>query len=130
MSRRSPYVIELSSEDRAVLEERARAYTAAFAVVIRAKIVLLAAQGLANVRIAEQLGVHVDTVGVWRRRFFESGVAGLNDRERCGRPRSFSPQAVAAEVRQWPASHPSSATCRCRGGAPRSWPHMRWPKGW
>jgi transposase len=88
-------VIELSAGDRAVLEERARAYTASFAVVVRAKIVLLAADGVPNIRIAERLDVHVDTVSLWRRRFFESGLAGLEDRERCGRPRSFSPRAVA-----------------------------------
>jgi transposase len=108
MSRRSPYVIELSAGDRAVLEERARAYTASFAVVVRAKIVLLAAEGVSNVRIAERLDVHVDTVSLWRRRFFESGLAGLEDRERCGRPRSFSPRAVAevkAMACEPPAQH-------------------------
>jgi transposase len=95
VSRRSPYVIELMVGDRAVLEERARCYTESFAAVVRAKIVLLAAEGLANTRIAERLDVHVGTVSLWRRRFCESGLAGLEDRERCGRPRSFSQQTVA-----------------------------------
>lgn len=45
MTRRSPYVIELSAQDRAVLEQRARAYTAAHHEVVRAKIVLMAADG-------------------------------------------------------------------------------------
>ncbi len=45
MTRRSPYVITLSAADRVVLEERARAYSAPFAQVVRAKIVLLAADG-------------------------------------------------------------------------------------
>ena len=40
-TRQSPYVITLASVDRAVLEERSRAYTARFATVVRAKIVLL-----------------------------------------------------------------------------------------
>ena len=48
MSRRSPYVIVLSDADRAVLEARARAYTAPLAEVVRAKIVLLAAEGRAE----------------------------------------------------------------------------------
>jgi hypothetical protein len=48
MTRPSPYVIGLSAEERAVLEERARAYTAPFATVLRAKIVLLAADGPAG----------------------------------------------------------------------------------
>ena len=45
MTRRSPYVIALSAEDRAVLEQRARAYTGPHHQVVRAKIVLLAADG-------------------------------------------------------------------------------------
>ena len=52
MTRRSPYVIELSAQDRAVLEQRARAYTAAHHEVVRAKIVLMAADGLENTVIA------------------------------------------------------------------------------
>jgi transposase len=95
MTRRSPYLIKLSAADRGVLEERARAYTASFATVVRAKIVLLGADGVANTGIADRLGMHVDTVSMWRRRFFESGLAGLEDRERSGRPRSFPPRAVA-----------------------------------
>jgi hypothetical protein len=47
-------------------------------VWFRAKIVLLAADGVSNVRIAERLDVHMDTVSLWRRRFFEScRVAGV-----------------------------------------------------
>ncbi len=95
MTRQSPFVITLSDGDRAVLEERARAYTVSFATVVRAKIVLLAADGVPNTRIAERLDVHVSTVSFWRKRFFESGLAGLEDRERSGRPRSFPPRVVA-----------------------------------
>ena len=57
VSRPSPFVVELSDADRAVLEERARAYTAPFADVVRAKIVLLAAAGMPNASIAERLDV-------------------------------------------------------------------------
>lgn len=95
MTRRSPYVIKLSAADRAALEGRARAYTAPFAQVVRAKIVLLAADGQPNTKIAERLEVHVDVVSRWRRRYFESGLAGLADRQRSGRPRSFPPEVVA-----------------------------------
>lgn len=52
MPRPSPYVIVLSDQDRAVLEERARTYTAPYAQVVRAKIVLLAADGVQNKDIA------------------------------------------------------------------------------
>jgi len=95
MTRQSPYVITLSSVDRAVLEQRSRAYTARFATVVRAKIVLLAADGEQNTKIAHRLGVHVEVVSTWRKRFFESGLAGLDDRPGRGRPRSFTPEVVA-----------------------------------
>jgi transposase len=95
MTRRSPYVIMLSPGDRAVLQERARAYTASFATVVRSKIVLLAADGVQNTRIAERLDVHVDVVSMWRKRFYQSGLAGLEDRPGRGRPRSFAPEVVS-----------------------------------
>ena len=94
MTRQSPFVIALSAADRAVLVEHARAYTASFATVVRAKIVLLAAEGWRNVDIAGRLDVQVDMVSIWRKRFCESGLAGLGDRHRAGRPRSFAPEVV------------------------------------
>ena len=94
MTRRSPYVIELSAADRAVLEQRARAYTAPHHQVMRAKIVLLAADGLENTVIADRLDVGVQLVSKWRKRFFEEGLEGLKDRPRTGRPRVFPPVAV------------------------------------
>jgi transposase len=98
MSRRSPYVIVLSDADRAVLVARARAYTAPHAEVVRAKIVLLAAEGQPNTVIARRVDVHVDVVSRWRGRFATEGLAGLGDRKRTGRPRSF-PAEVVAEVK-------------------------------
>ncbi|KHL03983.1 hypothetical protein LK10_07535 [Sinomonas humi] len=53
----------------------------------RAQIVLLAAEGVANTVIAERVGASVVTVLAWRRRYAESGLAGLGDRGRSGRPR-------------------------------------------
>lgn len=77
VSRRSPFVVELSPEDRAVLEERAASRSVAHAVVVRARIVLLAADGLQNVVIAERVGVCVDVASRWRKRFCEEGLDGL-----------------------------------------------------
>jgi transposase len=108
-------VVELSDADRAVLEERARAYTLPFAEVVRAKIVLLAAAGMRNVGIAERLDVDVDVVGRWRKRFCTEGIGGLADRERSGRPRSF-PAGVVAEVK----------AMACQPPAERSVPLSRW----
>ena len=65
------------------------------AEVVRAKIVLLAADGVANTVIAERLDVHVDVVSRWRKRFCEKGIDGLADRKRSGRPRVFAAEVVA-----------------------------------
>lgn len=60
-------------------------------MVVRARIVLAAAGDEENASIAERLGVALNTVIKWRKRFFEEGIDGLTDRKRSGRPRSFSP---------------------------------------
>lgn len=107
MSRRSPYVVVFSNMDRAVLEQRARAYAEPFAVVLRAKIVLLAAAGMMNVAVAQRLGVDVDTVSKWRKRFVTEGIGGLGDRRRSGRPRRF-PAEVVAGVKAMACEPPSA----------------------
>ncbi|MGH9093744.1 MAG: helix-turn-helix domain-containing protein [Acidimicrobiales bacterium] len=91
VSRRSPFVIELSDEVRHRLELLARKQTAERRQVVRAQIVLAAADGEDNVSIAGRLGMALNTVIKWRKRFFDEGVDGLEDRKRPGRPRSFSP---------------------------------------
>src|SRR3954449_398670 len=107
MSRRSPFVIELSEADRAVLEARSRAYTAPYAEVVRAKIVLLAAAGEDNIVLAERLNVHVGVVSRWRKRFCQAGLDGLADRPRSGRRRSF-PAPVVAEVKAMACEPPEA----------------------
>jgi transposase len=95
VSRRSPFVVRLSAEQRAVLSERAASRTAGHAEVIRARIVLLAADGEQNVDIARRVGVCADVASKWRKRFCEEGLAGLADRPRSGRPRVFGSEVVA-----------------------------------
>jgi Winged helix-turn helix len=60
-------------------------------MVERARIVLAAAAGMNNADIAEDLGIALNTVIEWRKRFFEEGLDGLKDRKRSGRPRRFFP---------------------------------------
>ena len=91
MPRKSPFVIVLSDEDRQKLEALVRQRTAEQRVVLRARIVLSAAKGEENARVAERLGVALNTVIKWRKRFFEEGMTGLVDRPRSGRPRAFPP---------------------------------------
>jgi transposase len=92
MPRQSPFVIALRDQDRAVLEAAARRYTSPYRDVIRAKIVLLAAQGLRNDEIAQRLDTPRQVVSKWRKRFFERGLVGLEELARQGRPRVFSPR--------------------------------------
>jgi transposase len=61
--------------------------------VLRAKIVLLAREGLSNAEIARRLDCTEKSVGKWRRRYCEEGIPGLDEKPRPGRPRSFSPRA-------------------------------------
>jgi transposase len=74
------------------LEARARKYTSPYRDVIRAKIVLLAAEGLGNDLIAARLGTPRQIVSKWRHRFFEDRLPGLEEEPRGGRTARFSPQ--------------------------------------
>jgi transposase len=92
MPRQSPFRIDLAAEDEAILEALARRYTSPYRDVIRAKIVLYAAQGLRNDEIAQRLDTPRQVVSKWRKRFFEQGMAGLEELPREGRPGVFSPR--------------------------------------
>jgi len=91
MPRRSLCRIELSDEECAVSESLARAYTLPYWQVVRAQMVLLAADGLRNDQIAARLNCRREVVSQWRKRFFEERLAGLEDRPRRGRPPTFPP---------------------------------------
>jgi hypothetical protein len=81
-------------------------------VVQRAKMILYAADGQSNAEIARRLETAAEVVGRWRKRFFEERLAGLQDRQRAGRPRRFPPgrgRAGEGDRRLTPpASRPSS----------------------
>ena len=91
MPRKSPYVLQLSADERQELEARARRYTLPYREVVRAKIVLMAADGLDNDEIATRLDTRREIVSKWRKRFFDDRLAGLEERPRGGRPPVFSP---------------------------------------
>ena len=91
MPGRSPHEIALSEEERAELKHRAACYTRPHREVLRAKLVLLAAEGATNTEIGEQLGMTRKSVGRWRKRFCEQGIEGIEDLKRTGRPRRFPP---------------------------------------
>jgi transposase len=92
MPRKSPFVIRLSYKERSELVRRSRQYTSPYRDVIRARIVLLASQGLTNDIIAARLDTPRQIVSKWRRRFFTERLPGLEEQPRGGRPARFSPQ--------------------------------------
>jgi transposase len=92
MPRTSPYLVQLTQGEREALTARARRYTSPYRDVIRAKIVLLAAEGLANDVIAARLDMPRQIVSKWRKRFCNERLPGLEEQPRGGRPARFSPQ--------------------------------------
>ena len=93
MPRKSPYEIVLSPDEVLELSKRASKYTLPYFTVIRAKMILLAAQGLANDEIANRLDTRREVVSMWRKRFYKYRLGGLEERLRPGRPRAFPPRA-------------------------------------
>jgi transposase len=101
-----------------VLEQRASSRVAPHSQVVRARIVLLAAAGMTNVDIAKRVGVCVDVVSRWRKRFCLLGLAGLKDRPRSGRPKVFGAE-VAVGVKALACQPPET-----RGVALSRWSSM------
>jgi transposase len=90
--RKSPFDIDLSGEERASLESMARKYTSPYWDVIRAKIILLANEGLSNDLIATKLDTPRQIVSKWRKRFALTRLPGLEAQPRGGRKARFPPQ--------------------------------------
>jgi transposase len=88
----------LSAGERTTLKKRVRGAKTAWRDRLRAQIVLAAARGQPNARIAVGLGISVGTVRKWRGRFAARGLDGLADRPRPGRPRRISAADRAAVV--------------------------------
>jgi transposase len=90
--------VTLTAAERTTLNKRARGATTPHRDRLRAQIVLAAARGRDNARIAADLRVTADTVRKWRGRFAVRGLPGLADLPRCGRPRRISELTRAAVV--------------------------------
>ena len=90
--------VVLSAGERTTLNKRVRGTKTAYRDRLRAQIVLAAARGRDNARIAADLQITVDTVRKWRGRFAGRGLDGLADLPRCGRPRRISELTRAAVV--------------------------------
>jgi len=86
-------VVKLTEEERGVLERRVRATTTPARDMLRARIILLAAQGRRNDHIGRRVGVSPSVVSRWRVRFARHGMAGLQDAPRSGRPEQYDEAA-------------------------------------
>jgi len=103
--------VELSSEQRATLEEWARARSLPARLVERARIVLRAAGGEQDKGIAHAMGVTPKKVSRWRKRFLALGLAGLEkDAPRSGRKPRISPRLVRRVLEMTTRHKPSHAT--------------------
>ena len=91
MPRKCPYRVILTVDEKRRLQAIARKYTSQYRDVIRAKVILLAAEGLSNKDIGQRLDLPRQIVSKWRKRFFDQRLAGLQERPRRGRPSAFSP---------------------------------------
>ena len=103
--------VSLSESDRKLLQKWSRGRSTPSRLVLRAKIVLLAADGVENKTIAQQLETSEPTVGLWRRRFVESGMNGIaKDATRPGRPRKDRRELERQIIERTTQTTPSNAT--------------------
>jgi transposase len=103
-------LLELSDDEREQLVRWARRAKSAQALALRSRIILGCAAGLSNTAVAERERVNQATVGKWRRRFVESGLDGLSDEPRPGRPPSVTAEQVEDVVVATLESTPANAT--------------------
>lgn len=106
--RRKPFVV--TAEQREQLEAWSRSRSLGVSLNRRVRIVLCAADGINDLAIAKTLGTTRETVGKWLRRFAGSGVEGLHDEMRPGRPRTIGDEKVANLVTRTLNTKPAKAT--------------------
>jgi transposase len=91
-------VLELTADEREMLQSLARRPKTAQALALRARIVLACAENLSNSEVSRRLGVSLPTVGKWRSRFVAGRVDGLRDEPRPGQPRKITDAQVEAVI--------------------------------
>jgi transposase len=101
-------LLELTAEEREVLQGFARRPKTAQALAMRARIVLACADGASNSEVSRQLGVSLPTVGKWRMRFIADRVDGLRDEPRPGAPRKITDARVEAVITKTLEEAPSN----------------------
>lgn len=107
---RPKQAVVLQEADRLQLTSVANSRSLPHGLVVRARLVLMAAEGLPNAAIAVKLGLSQQSVCLWRRRFLEQGIQGLYDELKPGRPRTVSDEMVASLVRKTLQTKPKNGT--------------------
>lgn len=102
--------LTVTDDEREVLGRWSRRPTSPHSIAQRARIVLLAADGLSNVAVADKVDVNQATVVKWRKRFLERRLDGLIDEPRPGAPRSIGDAEVEAVIVRTLEDKPSDAT--------------------
>jgi len=111
--------ITLTDEERAELFRRVAAHTTAVRAARRARIVLMAADGMPSRQISQRVGMHESNVAKWRNRFRDKGLEGLEDRPRPGGPKRFGHD-----------ERMKVAAARSRPGRTSTWRRSSGPKEW
>jgi len=103
--------IDLTEGDKRTLIRWSRGKRTEARLVVRARIVLMAAEGMKNLEIAEEMGVQKDTVGRWRLRFAEQGIGGIRkDQPRGGRKPTAREAVESAIIKKTTQEKPDNAT--------------------
>jgi putative transposase len=102
--------VELNSDTRQQVEAFAQSRSLPHALVVRAKVILMASEGMQNIDIAEKVGLSRESVGKWRARFIEGGLNGLYDELRPGRPRQIEEERIAVLIAKTLRSTPRGQT--------------------
>jgi transposase len=116
----------LTDEERATLTRWSRRAKSSQVLAMRSRIILACADGAPNTDVATALGVHLSTVGKWRRRFLALRLDGLVDEPRPGRPASITldriEDVVVTTLEQTPrnATHWSRTSMAERSGLSKS----------
>jgi hypothetical protein len=127
---KSPFNVSLSSEERHTLESMARKYTSPYCNVIRAKIILLADEGLSNDVIASRLDTPRQIVSKWGKRFAFARLPGLEAQPRGGRKARFPPSVSSFRLRHSPASFLIPSGSHCPGCRSRKSASTLFRKAW
>lgn len=104
-------VLSCTVEDKNALERMSRSRSGEVRLAERARIVLACAQGRRNDEVARELGVRPNTVGQWRKRFAERGLAGLRDEPRSGKPAKYGSELRDRLLAQLELAPPEGMAC-------------------